>query len=149
MEFLGDAVLGMVVCERLYQQYPEHLEGEMTKIKSVVVSGETCARICEKIGLQEYLVLGKGMAADPKIPRSVIAAVLESLIAAIFLDSGMEPAREFILRHMEPEIEQAASGASGTNSSNSSLSESTASRPATNCSTKRAPTIASALRLLP
>ncbi|NOY30376.1 MAG: ribonuclease III [Planctomycetes bacterium] len=115
MEFLGDAVLGMVVCERLYQQYPEYLEGEMTKIKSVVVSGETCARICEKIGLQEYLVLGKGMAADPQIPRSVIAAVLESLIAAIFLDSGMESARQFILRHMDTEIEQAASGESGSN----------------------------------
>ena len=115
MEFLGDAILGMVVCERLYQQYPEYLEGEMTKVKSVVVSRDTCARICEKIGLQEYLVLGKGMAADPQIPRSVIAAVLESVIAAIFLDSGIEPAREFILRHLDIEIEQAASGESGSN----------------------------------
>jgi len=115
MEFLGDAILGMVVCERLYQQYPEYLEGEMTKVKSVVVSRDTCARICEKIDLQEFLVLGKGMAADPKIPRSVIAAVLESVIAAIFLDRGMEPAREFILRHMDTEIEQAVSGESGSN----------------------------------
>jgi len=105
----------MVVCDRLYQQYPEYLEGEMTKIKSVVVSRDTCARICEKIGLQEFLVLGKGMAADPQIPRSVIAAVLESIIAAIFLDSGMEPTREFILRHMDLEIEQAVSGESGNN----------------------------------
>ncbi len=115
MEFLGDAILGLVVCEQLYLQYPESLEGEMTKIKSVVVSRDTCARICERIGLQEYLVLGKGMAADPEIPRSVVAAVLESLIAAIYLDGGMEPAREFILRNMNVEIEQAASGEFGAN----------------------------------
>lgn len=115
MEFLGDAILGLVVCEQLYQQYPEYLEGEMTKIKSIVVSRDTCARVCERIGLQEYLVLGKGMAADPEIPRSVIAAVLESLIAAIHLDGGMSAARDFILRLMAEEIEQAVSGESGSN----------------------------------
>ena len=109
MEFLGDAILGVVVCEQLYHQYPDFLEGEMTKVKSVVVSRETCARITESIGLHEFLFLGKGMAADPEIPRSVLAAVFESLIAAIYLDGGMDPTRDFILRHVTYEIDQAAS----------------------------------------
>ena len=115
MEFLGDAILGMVVCERLYQQYPDYLEGELTKVKSVVVSRDTCARISERIGLHEYLILGKGMAADPQIPRSVIAAALESLIAAIYLDGGIEHVKEFILRHIVDEIEQTVSGEFGGN----------------------------------
>jgi len=115
MEFLGDAILGAVVCEQLYLQYPEYLEGELTKVKSVVVSRDTCARISERIGLHEFLVLGKGMAADPQIPRSVIAAALESLIAAIYLDGGMEPAKEFILKHIAEEVEQTVSGEFGGN----------------------------------
>jgi len=115
MEFLGDAILGMVVCEQLYLQYPEYLEGEMTKVKSVVVSRDTCARISEALGLHEYLVLGKGMAADPEIPRSVIAAALESLIAAIYLDGGIDPAKDFILRCVAEEVEQTVSGEFGCN----------------------------------
>ncbi len=115
MEFLGDAILGLIVCEQLYLQYPEYLEGEMTKVKSVVVSRETCARISEAIGLHEYLFLGKGMAADPEIPRSVVAAAFESLTAAIYLDGGMEAARGFVLRHVDSEIEQVASSEFGSN----------------------------------
>jgi ribonuclease-3 len=115
MEFLGDAILGLVVCEQLYLQYPDYLEGEMTKIKSAVVSRETCARISESMGLQEYLFLGKGMASDPEIPRSVVAAAFESLIAAIYLDGGIDAAREFILRRVDVEIEQTVSGEFGNN----------------------------------
>lgn len=113
MEFLGDAILGLVVCEQLYSQYPDYLEGEMTKVKSVVVSRDTCARVCERIGLHDHLLLGKGMAADPDIPKSVVAAALESLIAAIYLDGGLEPTRDFILQHIDAEIEQTVSGDSG------------------------------------
>lgn len=115
MEFLGDAILGLVVCEQLYLQYPDYLEGEMTKVKSAVVSRETCARISESMGLQDYLFLGKGMASDPEIPRSVVAAAFESLIAAIYIDSGIDAAREFILRHVDAEIEQTVSGEFGNN----------------------------------
>ncbi|MCG8450553.1 MAG: ribonuclease III, partial [Pirellulales bacterium] len=115
MEFLGDAILGFVVCEKLYSLYPDCLEGELTRIKSVVVSRDTCARVSDKLGLDRFLLLGKGMAADPVIPRSVVAAALESLIAAIYLDGGLEPAREFILEHIETEIEQTASGEFGGN----------------------------------
>lgn len=113
MEFLGDAILGMVACEQLYLQYPDYLEGELTKVKSVVVSRDTCARISERLDLQNYLILGKGMAADPDIPRSVVAAALESLIAAIYLDGGMAPAKDFILRHIAEEVEQTVAGEFG------------------------------------
>jgi ribonuclease-3 len=115
MEFFGDAVLGMVVCERLFHQYPEYSEGELTKIKSVVVSRETCARMAETLGIDEFLVLGKGMAADPQVPRSVLAAAFESLVAAIYLDGGIAAAERFILQHVDAEIESAVSSEFGGN----------------------------------
>lgn len=111
MEFLGDAILGYVVCEYLYKQFPELLEGELTKIKSAVVSRRVCAQISRQINLAEMLNLGKGMAGRPGLPSSVAAAVLESIIAAIYLDGGMEPARTFILQHMKPFIDDAAESA--------------------------------------
>src|SRR3954470_22204980 len=63
MEFLGDAVLGLVVCEQLYLRFPDYQEGDMTKVKSVVVSRRTCARIGRALNLGEFLFLGKGMHA--------------------------------------------------------------------------------------
>src|SRR2546423_8834992 len=61
LEFLGDAVLGLVTCEQLFLRFPEYEEGEMTKVKSVVVSRRTCARISRLLNLGDYLFLGKGM----------------------------------------------------------------------------------------
>ena len=108
LEFLGDAILGMVVCQHLFEQYPEGLEGELTKIKSAVVSGKTCAIISEELEIADCLFLGNGISARAKLPPSVLGAVLESLIAAIYIDGGLEPAREFILKNMVPHIEEAA-----------------------------------------
>jgi ribonuclease-3 len=115
LEFLGDAILGAVVCELLYVQYPDYLEGDLTKIKSVVVSRQTCAKISEALGLQEFLVLGKGMTTHPSVPPSLLADVFESLIAAIYLDGGDPASREFIQRYLGPEIELAATGELGGN----------------------------------
>ena len=106
LEFLGDSVLGLVVCHELYASYPESLEGEMTRVKSAVVSRQTCAEIAGEVGLPSVLQLGKGM-SQPDLPMSVAAAVLESLIGAIYVDGGLEPAREFVLTHMRPRIEAA------------------------------------------
>ena len=108
MEFLGDAILGYVVCEYLYENYPDLLEGDMTKIKSAVVSRRVCAQITLAIKLDELLNLGKGMAGRPGLPSSVAAAVFESVIAAIYLDGGMEEARAFVVRQVEPYIHEAA-----------------------------------------
>lgn len=115
LEFLGDAVLGLVVCEQLFQRFPEYQEGEMTKVKSVVVSRRTCARLSRQLNLGEYLFLGKGMHAHIAVPASLLADVFESLVAAIYLDGGLEPAKKFILDHMGPEIEQVAESAHGGN----------------------------------
>lgn len=110
LEFLGDAILGLVVCEKLFNQFPDQLEGDLTKLKSVVVSRQTCAKISQALGLREFLVLGKGMTTHPAVPPSVLSDVLESLIAAIYLDGGIESAREFVLAYFGPEIEAAAAG---------------------------------------
>ncbi len=107
LEFLGDAILGMVVCRYLFDHYQEYLEGELTKIKSAVVSRKTCADISEKLGLPQFMFLGNGIAARNKLPLSLSAAVLESLIAAIALDGGIEPVTQFILKHMVAEIDAA------------------------------------------
>lgn len=111
MEFLGDAILGYVVCEHLYLEFPDLLEGDMTKIKSAVVSRKVCAQITKKISLDGLLNLGKGMAGRPGLPSSVAAAVLESIIAAIYLDGGMDAARAFILEQLDPYIRDAAESA--------------------------------------
>jgi ribonuclease-3 len=83
MEFLGDAILGFVVCERLFQLYPDYLEGDLTKIKSIVVSRSTCAKISQSLSLNEFLILGKGMTTNPRVPASLMADVFESLIAPV------------------------------------------------------------------
>src|SRR4026209_1350603 len=103
LEFLGDAVLGLVVCEQLFQQFPDQLEGDLTKLKSIVVSRQTCAKISQALGLREFLVLGKGMTTNPAVPPSVLSDVLESLIAAIYRDGGIEAGREFVLAYFGPE----------------------------------------------
>ena len=115
LEFLGDAILGFVVCELLFQQFTQYLEGELTKIKSVVVSRQTCAKISEALGLQEFLILGKGMTTTPTVPPSVLADVFESLTAAIYLDGGIDAARLFIQTYIGPEVELAATGELGGN----------------------------------
>ena len=108
LEFLGDSVLGLVICDYLYQIYPNSLEGELTKIKSNIVSRRTCAELATDLGLIDFLQLGKGMGARKELPQSLAAAVFESLIGALYLDAGLQVAREFILRQMRPLIDEVA-----------------------------------------
>jgi len=115
LEFLGDAILGWIVCEKLYHRFPDFLEGDLTRIKSIVVSRQTCAKLSGDMGLEDFLILGKGMAADPSVPPSLLADVFESLLAAIYLDGGSEPARQFLDEVIDAEIEAAATGESVSN----------------------------------
>jgi ribonuclease-3 len=108
MEFLGDSVLGLICCEMIYGLYPTLLEGEMTKIKSTVVSRQTCAVIARELGLQKFLLLGKGMQTQRDLPQSLAAAAVESVVAALYLDGGMEPVRRFLAPLLEPMIRRAA-----------------------------------------
>lgn len=111
LEFLGDSVLGLIACELVFEMYPHLLEGEMTKIKSTVVSRQTCAIISKSLGIDKLLHLGKGMKSTAALPQSLAAAVLESIIAAVYLDGGIEASRVFLVPILKPRIQQAeASG---------------------------------------
>ncbi len=115
LEFLGDAILGLVVCEMLYRRFPEEPEGEMTRIKSSVVSRTCCARLSDRLGLHRFLIVGKGLSGRRSYPMSVKAAVVESLIAGLYLDGGLEVARSFIEKHLSAEVEEAAESVHGRN----------------------------------
>lgn len=108
LEFLGDAVLGLVCCELIFSLYPEFLEGEMTKIKSTVVSRQTCALIARELGLDAALTLGKGMQGFRTLPPSLAAATLESIVAAIYFDAGLDAVRAFLVPILTPLVHRAA-----------------------------------------
>ena len=109
MEFLGDAVLDLVVCHELYKRFPEYMEGDLTKIKSAVVSRRTCAEVSNETGLTDLLITGKGIHDRSQMPSSLAAAVYESITASIYLDGGFEAVKEYVLRTMTPKIDDIAS----------------------------------------
>lgn len=96
-EFLGDSILSLVICKTLFNRFPEYLEGDLTKIKSRLVSRKTCAKIANELGLPDYVRVGKGMSQTRAMSGSIAAATLEAIIAAIYLDGGMKAAERFIL----------------------------------------------------
>jgi len=115
LEFLGDAILGAVVCEQLYHDFPDATEGEMTRIKSVVVSRATCEEISHAIALNRFMLLGRGVDTRGRLPGSILAAVFESIVGAIYLDSGYDAAKTFILRHVAEFIHEASESNTGVN----------------------------------
>jgi ribonuclease III len=108
LEFLGDAVLGFAICNETFDRFPTYEEGEMTKIKSSVVSRRVCAEVAEELDLGRILRVGKGMIGIT-LPSSVTGAAYEAVIGAIYLDGGFEPAKDFVLRSMGSRIDDAAS----------------------------------------
>ncbi len=108
LEFLGDAILGLIVCELIYKRFPSYREGEMTKVKSMVVSRETCAQIARDLGLEKLLILGKGMQTSGEVPPSLAAAAFESVIGALYLDAGFEKVAAWVTPLVVPVIERAA-----------------------------------------
>jgi ribonuclease III len=97
LEFLGDAVLGLIIAESLYQEYPDSPEGDMTRLRSALVRRETLAEIARTINLGDYLSLGNGEESGGGRDKSAnLAGAFESLIAAIYLDKGLEETRVFI-----------------------------------------------------
>ncbi len=108
LEFLGDAILGMVVCYELYRRFGDWLEGDLTKVKSVIVSRRICARIADETGLTGHLILGNGISGSASLPTSVRAAVIEAVIGATYIDGGLEAAQRFILAAVTPHIDRCA-----------------------------------------
>lgn len=107
LEFLGDSILAVVICQILFERFPNYLEGDLTKIKSMLVSRRTCARVARQLGLQKFLKVGKGMTASSALSGSIAAGLLEAIVAAIYIDSGFEAAQKFILRTFAPLIDRA------------------------------------------
>lgn len=105
LEFLGDSVLSLSVSEFIYKTYPKLPEGSMTKLRAGVVSEFTLAKIAKSMGLGKYLRLGKGEQINGGRHRdSILADAFEAIIAAIYLDGGLEPAKEFVIRQLADSI---------------------------------------------
>jgi ribonuclease-3 len=107
LEFLGDSILAVIICQILYERFPGYLEGDLTKIKSSLVSRTTCAQIAGELGIQKFLKVGKGLASNRALSGSLAAGLLEAVIAAIYIDSGFGAVRSVILRIFGPTIDQA------------------------------------------
>lgn len=102
LEFLGDSVLGIVVSEYLYSQFPDRAEGELAKAKAVAVSEPVLAESAKVLGLADMILMSTGEDVSGGRDRlSILADSFEALIAVVYLDCGLEAAREFILRALE------------------------------------------------
>lgn len=111
LEFLGDSVLGLVVSEYLYQQNPDWPEGDLSKLRAAVVCEGALARRARALHLGDPLRLGRGEAGTGGRDRdSNLADAFEALVGAIYLDSGLEAARKFVLAQLTPELAAARTG---------------------------------------
>ncbi len=107
LEFLGDAVLELVITDFLYKKYSEKAEGELTSYRSALVNADTCAGVATKLCMGDYLMLSKGESKDTGRARQyILANALEALIGAIYLDQGMEGATVFIEKNFTQMIEK-------------------------------------------
>ena len=108
LEFLGDAILALVTSEELFQRFPQFREGELSKLRAHVVSERHLIRVAQRLELGHYLRLGRGEEkSGGRGKTALLVDALEAVLAAIYLDGGMEPARAFILREiLAPELER-------------------------------------------
>jgi ribonuclease III len=108
LEFLGDAVLGLVVADALCRTFPEFSEGQKSKIKAMLVSTASLAELAERLQLGDHMILGRGEEkTGGRRKQALLADTCEALFAAIYLDGGLEPARQFIMRELGDAIEEA------------------------------------------
>jgi len=116
LEFLGDAILGLVIAEELYQNIPDASEGEMTDLRAALVRGDTLARVARAIRLGDHLYLGKGEEANRGRDKTTnLAGALEAVIAAIFLDQGFATVRKCTRMLFQSELRRAISQGTETN----------------------------------
>jgi ribonuclease-3 len=105
LEFLGDAVIGFLFTDHLYRTYPELPEGRMTKVRSAFVSGRALARAADRLGLAEAVIVGPG--AEPirqAHARSLMADSFEAVLGALYIDQGLEAARDLLFRLVTPDV---------------------------------------------
>ena len=128
LEFLGDAILGFIVAEKLYRDFPELDEGEMTKFRAALVRRDTLARVARTIRLGDFLYMGKGEEVDGGRGRTAnLAGALEAVLAATYLDQGVTVTSDLVLKLLGSELERAVSRGAGVDFK-SKLQELTQSR---------------------
>jgi len=111
LEFLGDAVLELVITDYLYGHLKESSEGELTSLRSALVNADTCSLIAQTLGVNEFLLLSRGESKDTGRARQyILANTLEAIIGAIHIDQGYENAKNFILTHFSPLIDKILEG---------------------------------------
>ena len=114
LEFLGDAVLGLVVTVNVYDEYPELPEGELAKVRAAVVNADVLAELAERVELGPALRLGKGEdASGGRSKPSILADAMEAVIAAVYLDGGWDAAADLVLTLLGDQITEAAAGPGG------------------------------------
>ena len=107
LEFLGDSVLGIITAENFYMNYTDLPEGELTKLRAATVCEKSLFDFASQLGLGEYLLLGKGeICTGGKDRPSILADAFEALIAAIYLDGGMDAAKGFVLRYVDDAVKK-------------------------------------------
>ena len=107
LEFLGDAVLGLVVSDPLCRRHPYFSEGQVSKLKSFLVSASTLSKLADDLGLGEFVLLGRGEEKSAgRGKRSILANTFEAIIAALYWDGGLECAEQFLVQRIEPLIEE-------------------------------------------
>ncbi len=108
LEFLGDSVLSLIISDAVFRRHGDEHEGTLTTRRAAIVSTHGLARVSRRLGLGDALVLGQGAGSSGERGRSsVLAGLFEALVAAIYLDAGLEAARDFVLRAVAPELEAA------------------------------------------
>lgn len=113
LEFLGDSILGFVVAEWLYQNYPKLAEGKLSRMRSSLVRKETLAQVARSLNLSEYLILGEGELKSGGFNRdSILSDTVESLIGAIYLDAGFSHASDFIFKNFKPHLDEVSENSS-------------------------------------
>ncbi|MFT3930091.1 MAG: ribonuclease III [Spongiibacteraceae bacterium] len=111
LEFLGDAIVNFIIAEALFQRFPTTREGELTRMRATLIRTETLAAIAREFELGDYLRLGSGeMKSGGKRRESILADTLEAMIGAIYLDGGIEPCKQCVLRWFESRLQQVVPG---------------------------------------
>ena len=105
LEFLGDAVLGLIVSDFLYTHLPDHPEGELSYLRSRLVEAPACMKYLQKIGLERFLMVGRGEAMNEGKGRgTILADLFEAVIGALYLDGGIEAAKKFFFKHFREDV---------------------------------------------
>lgn len=105
LEFLGDAVLELVVTDFLYKEFPDKTEGDMTSLRSALVNAVTLADVAGELDVNDYLLLSKGESRDTGRARQyILANTMESIIGAIYMDAGYDEAKKFITKYVTPRV---------------------------------------------